>query len=559
MAEHSWSVISDAFISFRYVRNLLSGHGLVYNPGEYVEGYSNFLWVLELALLWGVFGLRPEHAAPWLSVAFTAGTIVAMLWWVARLPALRNRVLVGGMALGLVCSSATFAVWTSGGGLETRQFTFFIVLGVVCLNLYRDSRRCLLVVSLSLAAAALTRPEGPLIAVCCFGWFAMEHVVRDGRLRLHWSKLACLVGPFVSLVVAHFLFRYVYYGEWLPNTYYAKHVRPWYEAGFRYLWAAALETGLYLLLPLAIVSLVKRWWKRRDLAYMLPFLLIVFHMAYIARIGGDHFECRPLDFYWPLLAVPAADGIVGLGAMISERFRKARVIIEDGRSMCIPVVHSCCAFLLCIPIAFYSNAIQDFLLIEKATRRNFADILNKENAGFLHAAPGMSTLASSIVRLHSKLIEQQIACRFGAFRHNAERRIRSFRPYEDVDWNKFPKDAVTARREAGIMPFYAYGLTVIDELGLNDATIARNPVSRPNHQRQMAHDRSPPSGYLEKRGVNLFVYPSVSGERPEAFGPRYVVRVGRDLWMPFDSPDHEWVIESFAGRDIHIYVYPTDP
>ena len=190
-------------------------------------------------------------------------------------------------------------------GLETLQFTFFIVLGVVCLNLYRDIRRCLLVVSLSLAAAALTRPEGPLIAVCCFGWFAMEHVVRDGRLRLHWSKLACLVGPFVSLVVAHFLFRYVYYGEWLPNTYYAKHVRPWYEAGFRYLWAAALETGLYLLLPLAIVSLVKRWWKRRDLAYMLPFLLIVFHMAYIARIGGDHFECRPLDFYWPLLAVPA--------------------------------------------------------------------------------------------------------------------------------------------------------------------------------------------------------------------------------------------------------------
>ena len=75
MAEHSWSVLSDAFISFRYVRNLLSGHGLVYNPGEYVEGYSNFLWVLELALLWGVFGLRPEHAAPWLSVTLTAGRI----------------------------------------------------------------------------------------------------------------------------------------------------------------------------------------------------------------------------------------------------------------------------------------------------------------------------------------------------------------------------------------------------------------------------------------------------------------------------------------------------
>ena len=59
-----------------------------------------------------------------------------MLWWVARLPSLRNRGLVGWMALGLLCSSATFAVWTSGGGLETRQFTFFIVAAVVCLSLY---------------------------------------------------------------------------------------------------------------------------------------------------------------------------------------------------------------------------------------------------------------------------------------------------------------------------------------------------------------------------------------------------------------------------------------
>ena len=552
MAEVSWSVISDAFISFRYVRNLLSGHGLVYNPGEYVEGYSNFLWVLELALLWGVFGLRPEHAAPWLSVAFTAGAIAAMLWWVARLPALRHRVLVGWMALGLVCSSATFAVWTSGGGLETRQFTFFIVLAVVCLNLYRDSRRGLLVASLSLAAAALTRPEGPLIAACCFGWFAMEHVVRDGRLRLHWGKLACLVLPFVMLVVAHFLFRYAYYGEWLPNTYYAKHVRPWYDAGFRYLGAAALETGLYLLLPLAVVSLVKGWWKRRDLAYMLPLLLIVFHMAYIARVGGDHFEYRPLDFYWPLLAVPAADGIVGLGAMISGRFRKSQ---GDHWKM-----GAVCAFLLFIPIAFYSNAIQGFLLIEKAKRSNFTDILDEENAGCLLAAPGMSTLSSSIVRLHYKLTGQQIANRARAFHDNAERWIRSFRPYDDVDWDKFPKGAVTSAREAGIMPFYAWGLTVIDEFGLNDAAIARNPVSRPNHQRRIAHDRRPPAGYLEQRGVNIYLHPAVSSAAELPIRQEYALGIGSDLWMPFDSTDHQWVINGFAGRNLRYNHFSnTDP
>ena len=86
----------------------------------------------------------------------------------ARLPGLPQRGLVGWMVLGLVCSSATFAVWTPGWGLETQQFTFFVALTVVGLSLYRDRSRGLLGVSLSLAAAALTRPEGPLFAACCF-------------------------------------------------------------------------------------------------------------------------------------------------------------------------------------------------------------------------------------------------------------------------------------------------------------------------------------------------------------------------------------------------------
>ncbi len=110
LAAVAWFLCDDAFISFRYARNLLEGHGLVFNPGEYVEGYSNFLWVLELAAIWKGLGIAPEYAAPWLSVAFTAGTIAVMTWWIIRLPVLHQRTLVAWMAFGLVCSSATFAV-----------------------------------------------------------------------------------------------------------------------------------------------------------------------------------------------------------------------------------------------------------------------------------------------------------------------------------------------------------------------------------------------------------------------------------------------------------------
>ena len=42
-------VQDDAYISFRYARNLADGLGLVWNAGERVEGYTNFLWTLMLA------------------------------------------------------------------------------------------------------------------------------------------------------------------------------------------------------------------------------------------------------------------------------------------------------------------------------------------------------------------------------------------------------------------------------------------------------------------------------------------------------------------------------
>ena len=47
-AQLAW-LADDSFISFRYAKNLVDGLGLVYNAGEYVEGYTNLLWTLMMA------------------------------------------------------------------------------------------------------------------------------------------------------------------------------------------------------------------------------------------------------------------------------------------------------------------------------------------------------------------------------------------------------------------------------------------------------------------------------------------------------------------------------
>lgn len=65
----------DAFISFRVAEHLAHGDGLVYNLGERVEGYSNLLWVLILALC-SRLGVEVIWAAKGLGVFFSAATLV---------------------------------------------------------------------------------------------------------------------------------------------------------------------------------------------------------------------------------------------------------------------------------------------------------------------------------------------------------------------------------------------------------------------------------------------------------------------------------------------------
>ena len=330
-------------------------------------------------------------------------------------------------------------------------------------------------------------------------------------------------------------------GEWLPNTYYAKHVRPWYESGFRYLWAAALETGLYLLLPLAWVALRVRWRMYRDGTYALVLLLVGTHLYYLLRIGGDHFGYRPLDFYWPLLALPAAEGIAYLGGRVASGFRRADWLPWRLGARAWAVA-------LFVPVLFYASAIQGVLLSIGGYESDFE--LDEENAGWLLAAPGMPALVAISNDLRWQTARQSVGTRSWQHGMFAINLIRAWQPYEEALRGVIPNDAVVSRTGIGIAPYYVPDLAVIDILGLTDATTARHPVTRPNSQRHMAHDRRPPPGYLQQRGVNFQLHWSATSRVDALATTNYALQVGPELWMPFDVADHQWANERFAGRNL---------
>src|ERR687883_553373 len=75
-------VTDDAFISFVYSRNLAQHGQLVFNLGERVEGYTNFLWTVLLAL--GLkLGVAPDVAARVLGTGFGIATLVVCACFVA--------------------------------------------------------------------------------------------------------------------------------------------------------------------------------------------------------------------------------------------------------------------------------------------------------------------------------------------------------------------------------------------------------------------------------------------------------------------------------------------
>ena len=70
-------VCDDAFISFRYAKNLKEGLGLVYNSGEFVEGFTNFLWTILISVGMN-FNLDPIHISSAFGILFYFLTLVVL-------------------------------------------------------------------------------------------------------------------------------------------------------------------------------------------------------------------------------------------------------------------------------------------------------------------------------------------------------------------------------------------------------------------------------------------------------------------------------------------------
>jgi len=210
-----WTV-DDSFIGYRYARNLATGWGLVFNRGERVEGYTNFLWVVLLAAASKV-APDPVAASKVFGTLFNF-LVIAVCYYLCRIIA-TEQAPMHGIALAVTATCGLF-VATSVEGLETPLFTMLLCLLTACylrsLQLAGERQLGWLAGSSLLSGLVLlTRPDGAIT-------YGLLWLYAAWRFRNHKRNLVAFSLPMVSMYVPYFLWRWHYYGFLFPNTFYAK-------------------------------------------------------------------------------------------------------------------------------------------------------------------------------------------------------------------------------------------------------------------------------------------------------------------------------------------------
>jgi arabinofuranosyltransferase len=313
----------DAYISYRYSRNWVSGNGLVFNPGERVEGYSNLLYVLLMAI---------PASAGWNMYAFsvTLNSLFALTTLAIFVAHVRSRLgetsaVVAGLVFALFPS---FWIWVSSGLETPLVFLLQVAIWVLVDRLQRRrSTANLALLCTCVTLLVLTRADGFVTGV-----FASAYLVAVGRRKdgaVSAIALTCVLAALLA-------WQKAYYGDIWANTYYAKVcssplVR--LKSSVRELVGVASRQGLsvYLLACVlcaahAVQRIVRNPGSARDhvrFEHVFPALWV----GYWLWIGGDVFADRFLLVLVPMGISVLLTAMSGKSTVMVQRFVVATVMV----------------------------------------------------------------------------------------------------------------------------------------------------------------------------------------------------------------------------------------
>ena len=294
----------DAYISFRYTHNLIHGHGLVFNTGERVEGFTNFLWVI-LMVPFEALGMDLFQVSEVVGVLAGLGMLALLVKLDLRFDGARFDLSHLWAAMWLATSSSA-ARWLTSG-MEQPLAMLLPLASAYALWTAREamSGKRAAVSGALIALACMTRPELHMIGIILgvpLLWGALRTRAVDVVTRNWFAALLGLTVPF-------HLFRVLYFRDLFPNTFYVKTgaSESIVFEGLKKLlemFEFNLLGVLLLLVPFAFLDRRHRAEKLQALAIALGFML------FVVRVGVDEMKWHRL--YLP--GLPFLCWLAGQGA-----------------------------------------------------------------------------------------------------------------------------------------------------------------------------------------------------------------------------------------------------
>jgi len=432
LAVLAWSnrfIQDDAFISFRYADNLVHAKGLVWNAGERVEGYTNFLWTIILSVPL-YLKLDPVKFSFVLGLGLFELSLY-FTWRLARnLLHSRHLALLAVLFLGVNHTFSSYAT----SGMETQLQT---CLFLACMFLFFQattrgewSAVRLVLLSMLLSLAVLTRLDSALLLAVVLPVTLLNIWQREEGTAQKSLRAACVLVPFVVLVGAWFIWKMRFYGSVLPNTFYVK------VASLNSLKRGMIYVYLFfhsywlVLFPLLYLIFAKRLLQKHNRAWLILSILIVLWLTYVVAVGGDFMEFRFIVPVLPFIFMQ----IVWL---IFVHVRKIKLQIVLVLLVLAGSLHHA--------LTFTSPSLRYY---DIESTKGLSDLLTQDRTDWI----GIGKVLGE------------------SFDHDANVSI-----------------ATTA---AGAIPYYSR-LTSVDILGLNDKWVARHGeivASKPGHQRRATLD-----------------------------------------------------------------------
>lgn len=467
----------DAYISFRYAKNLTEGVGLVFNEGVRVEGYTNFAWTMLSAAAIAL-GIDPLLATRMVGVFCYASVAATLTFFWFRWTKDGIFRWLGLPVLWLVFARTGFSAH-AGTGLETMAVALMIMMvGVLAFALEARWWVSALVAGL----LCITRTDGGLVVpavtllLLLQGGLGNTGWTAGFRAAVRWASIPC------AIVTAQIVFRLAYYGQVVPNTYYAKagDLFAWIKGG-SYLGTvvyAVPETGALLLTALVGLALSKGR-ARALIGYGV--LYVTLYALYLLKVGGDFMEYR---FMWTIYPVLMLAGF------------RALVVIADRRRVAGAVG---AALLVGLTFTQRPTGADGF---------GFPNIIRDRHVILGHEVINLMVEEGTLVG----------------------------KTLKDV----LPPDTTIATTLAGTVPYFSE-LRSIDQWGLNEPYVRHQPP-HPNYAR--GHVKRATDKYLRETGVQLYVdHPRIcSCARPcRESRPNVFVRLGDDqclrTWYFQQSPE----------------------